>query len=208
MTEQSVNAVLFDMDGTITRPILDFGAIRRAIGVTDGVPVLEYLDRLDPAGRERGYAILEQFESDAAEKAEFHEGVAELLSFLQEARIPIGLVTRNSRRSIEITLERLGLRVAVSVGREDAPVKPSPEPALLAARQIGVEPANCLFVGDYDFDVITGVAAGMRTVLIPSRPPKPTCPKPDYAIGNARDLVPIIRGLNRLPPPPDTAGRH
>jgi len=200
MPDQPVNAVLFDMDGTITRPVLDFGAIRRAIGVTDGVPVLEYLDRLDEPERERGHAILEQFESEAAENAEFNDGIPELLSFLDEVGLPIGVVTRNSRRSIGITLRQLGFQVAASVAREDAPVKPSPEPVLLAARQVGVEPDYCLFVGDYDFDVVAGAAAGMRTALIPCRPPGPNSPKPDILVGNARDLIPIIRRLNGLPP--------
>jgi len=199
MPDQPVNAVLFDMDGTITRPVLDFGAIRRAIGVMDGVPVLEYLDRLEKRERAKGYAILEQFESEAAENAEFNDGIPELLSFLEEAGLPIGVVTRNSRRSIEITLRQLDLHVTASVAREDAPVKPSPEPVLLAAKQIGVEPDYCLFVGDYDFDVVAGAAAGMRTALIPCRPPGPNSPQPDLLVENARDLIPIIRGLNGYP---------
>ncbi|MBI2193390.1 MAG: HAD family hydrolase [Planctomycetes bacterium] len=196
MSPLPVHAVLFDLDGTITRPVLDFSAIRSAIGIADGTPVLEYLDRLDGEARARGHAVLESFETQAAENAEFNHGVAELFQFLDRARVRTAVVTRNSRSSARLTLRKLGLEVMALVCREDAPAKPSPEPALLAARLVQADPPHCLFVGDYEFDVRTGLAAGMRTVLIPSRPPGPAMPRPDYQVASARDLIPILQALN------------
>ena len=45
MSDLPVLGILFDLDGTITRPILNFSEIRSAIGVQDGKPVLEYMER-------------------------------------------------------------------------------------------------------------------------------------------------------------------
>ena len=196
MDKLLVRAVLFDLDGTITRPILDFAAIRSEIGIEDGTPVLEYLEGLGEADRDRAEAILDAHEEQAARDAEPNDGIMELFSFLKEAGLPTGIVTRNSRNAAEITLEKLGLEVEAVVCRNDAPVKPAPDPVLLAARLVGVAPENGLYVGDYEFDVRAGLAAGMRTVLIPSRPPGPTMPKPDYEFSSAEELIPVIRSLN------------
>jgi phosphoglycolate phosphatase len=42
--------------------------------------------------------------------------------------------------------------------------KPHPAPLLEAARQLGVEPARCVYVGDDERDIVAGRAAGMPTV--------------------------------------------
>ena len=36
-------AVIFDLDGTLTIPLLDFNRIRQEIGISDGFPILEAL---------------------------------------------------------------------------------------------------------------------------------------------------------------------
>ena len=42
--------------------------------------------------------------------------------------------------------------------------KPHPAPLLEAARQLGVRPTRCVYVGDDERDIIAGRAAGMPTV--------------------------------------------
>ena len=51
--------MIFDLDGTLTEPVLDFDAIRAEIGLPEGVPILEHLDVLDGAGRARAEAVTE-----------------------------------------------------------------------------------------------------------------------------------------------------
>ena len=57
--------VIFDMDGTLTVPMLDFDAIRRELGL-DNQPLLEAMERMDQAQRARAEALLEQHEHQAA----------------------------------------------------------------------------------------------------------------------------------------------
>ena len=48
--------------------------------------------------------------------------------------------------------------------KEGLPKKPSPEGALLICRELHVKPEECLYLGDTNTDMETGIAAGMDTV--------------------------------------------
>ena len=71
-----IDAVLFDFDGTLTRPgALDFSVIKRAIGCPDGIPVLEFLAGIDdPAQRLDKARQLDRFELDGAAKSQPNTG--------------------------------------------------------------------------------------------------------------------------------------
>jgi len=158
-------AVIFDMDGTLTRPYLDFPAIRASIGVPE--PLLENMLALAPGPeRDRAFSLLERFEDEAAEASELNPGAREVLAFLAARRIPSGVLTRNSRRSTERVLSKHGLRFELCVTRDDAPAKPRPEPIWLICEKLRVEPAHALMVGDFKFDVLAGRNAGTRTALL------------------------------------------
>ena len=88
---------------------------------------------------------------------------------LRREKVGLGLLTRNSRASVKTVCSRLGLRFDAIVARDDAPPKPSPEPVLLACRQLGADPRQVLVVGDFVFDIMAGNAAGTWTALLCSR---------------------------------------
>jgi len=161
----TIRAVIFDMDGTLTRPYLDFPAIRAAIGVAE--PLLENMLAM-PQGpeRQRDFAILERFEEKAAEASELNDGARDVLEFLSSRQVPLGLVTRNSRRSTERVLCKHALSFGIVVTREDAPAKPRPEPLWMICEKLGVMPAHALMVGDFKFDIVAGRNAGTRTALL------------------------------------------
>lgn len=84
-------------------------------------------------------------------------------------KIKIGVVSGGRRKTVQRTLETLGLwdKVEVFVGAGDTPNgKPSPEPFLLAAEQLGVEPEYCMVFEDGDAGVQAAIAAGMQWVRI------------------------------------------
>jgi len=153
------------MDGTLTRPYLNFPAIRAAIGV--GEPLLENMLAM-PQGpeRQRAFAILERFEEEAAEASELNDGARDVLEFLSSRQVPLGLVTRNSRRSTERVLCKHALSFGIVVTREDAPAKTRPEPLWMICEKLGVMPAHALMVGDFKFDIVAGRNAGTRTALL------------------------------------------
>jgi HAD superfamily hydrolase (TIGR01509 family) len=160
--------ILFDMDGVVVRQRLDFLAIKREIfGTTEGF-ILERMAGLPAADRARAEVILERHETAAAMAAEPMDGIYPFLQWMEARGLRRGLVTRNSRKSVELVLQRLGFAFDAVVTREDAPPKPSPEPVWLACRRMGLSPAELLFVGDFEFDMLAGRRAKVRTVLLRS----------------------------------------
>jgi HAD superfamily hydrolase (TIGR01549 family) len=190
MTPAAIHAVIFDMDGTLTRPYLNFPAIREAIGI--GEPLLENMMALPPGPeRDRAFAILDRFEVEAAEASELNDDTRAVLEFLSTRRVPSGLVTRNSRRSTDRVLQKHALSFPVVVTREDAPAKPRPEPLWLICEKLGVKPPQVLMVGDFKFDIVAGRNAGTRTALLTNgkRPSYLQEVPPDHVFDRLSDLL-------------------
>ena len=190
MATLPLRAVIFDMDGTLTRPFLDFRAIHAAIGIPE--PLLENMLALPPGTeRSRAFEILERFEDEAADASELNEGALDVLHFLASRSIPSGLLTRNSRRSTERTLAKHRLRFAICITRDDAPAKPRPEPLWKICEALGVPPAHALMVGDFKFDVLAGRNAGTRTALLThgKRPGYLDEISPDHLLERLDDLL-------------------
>lgn len=190
-------AVIFDLDGTLTRPYLDFDVIRREIGLPTKprTPVLEALEKMTPEQRERAERIVHTHEEQAAEVSELQDGAAEVLDALRERGLRLGLLTRNSRRSAERVMTRHQLRFDCVFTREDGPVKPSPQPVLAICNTLNVKPEETLVVGDYLFDIQAGNAAGSTTVLMIGDKPRPDfADLADHVIHELRRLLELIEG--------------
>lgn len=160
--------VLFDMDGTLTKPVLNFGKIREEMGIAGGRPILEALAEMEGEVRRRAEEVLLRREREAAEAAELNEGCERVLGMLAAAGVRTGLVTRNSAESTRRVLEAHGLAFGAVVTREDEPYKPRPEPIVLAVERLGGKVAReeIWMVGDGEHDIEAGVAAGVRTVWV------------------------------------------
>jgi HAD superfamily hydrolase (TIGR01549 family) len=157
--------VIFDMDGTLTEPFFDFRAIETEVGIT-GVDLVDYMLAASEAERERIKRILQKHEDHAAENAPIRAGAKELLEELRERKIPVALLTRNTRRSIEMVCRRLDLQFEITLSREDGHFKPKPEPVWHICRQWNLRASETLVVGDYKYDVECGKAAGSKTALL------------------------------------------
>ena len=160
--------VIFDLDGTITRPHLNFQEIKSQVGAApdEAMTLLEYMDTLAPEERKRADRILAQHEREAAENSQLRDGAGEFIESLRESGIRVAIHTRNSRPSVETVLRKHSISVDLVVTRDDAPPKPSPEPVLRICRALGVPPQESLMVGDFHYDVLAGRAAGAKTALL------------------------------------------
>ena len=186
-----MRAVLFDMDGTITRPVLDFDAIRAEIGIAPE-PILEAMERMSAAARARAETILLRYEAAAAAQSELSDGAAETVRTLAAHGIATALLTRNSRASVRTVLEKHGLSFGHVYTREDGPLNPSPEPVLAICRALDVPPSATLMVGDYLFDILAGQAAGARTALvIHDGPPPAYADQADHVIRRLAEVLTI-----------------
>lgn len=190
------DVVLFDMDGTLTLPNHDFPAIKAEMGLAPDTMILEELERLESEepGRARALrAILERHEARAAESAVARAGAREVVASLHDLGVRTGLITRNARRFVRLTLRRIRLDFDVVVTREDAPPKPSPEPLLLACRRLGTRAARAWMVGDYRYDIEAGRAAGCAaTVLLLDTGHAPFEHEASFVIRQLRELPGLV----------------
>lgn len=189
-------AVIFDMDGTLTEPELDFDAIRAEIGMPDGVPILEHLTAVGEAERARAESIMVRHEREAIARATLADGCADLLGHLRGMEIPMAILTRNVREVVETFARMFAFEFHAVYTREDGPPKPSPHGARLLCQAMGVDPAATLAVGDYKYDVIAGRDAGCRTVLVDrdglAAHQLVEWGSPDLVVKSLRELLPLF----------------
>ena len=187
MFAQDVKAVLFDLDGTLIDSAPDLGAAADKMRIERGLPSLP-LEKYRPmagAGA-RGMlgiafgitpehpdfpALREEFfrnyESAMTVRTRIFEGIPELIAALTTRGLPWGVVTNKSMRFTGPLTRCMPLFATAGavVGGDTTPhAKPHPAPLLEAARQLGLPPAACIYVGDDERDVQAGRAAGMPTV--------------------------------------------
>lgn len=184
----AAKAFIFDLDGTLTLPQLDFASIRAEMGITDG-PILEELEALAPSQAEAARKVLEAHEEKAAITSTLQPGARELLDELRRRNIPTAILTRNSRRSLDTVIKKHRLQVNETLSREEAPVKPSPEPVLLLCDRLGTEPANTLVTGDYIFDIESANRAGAISVLLLNQNNSRFSEEADLKIGHLREIL-------------------
>ena len=162
----TIDTVLFDLDGTLTVPVIDFDALRASLRLPDGVSITHALNEMPAIERERGFEIVRAAELEAAHNAVANRGAIELVRWLQGRGIATGVITRNYQGAVDITLEALDLRFEVVITRDCAPPKPAPDAVHEALRRLGRDAANALMVGDYRDDIEAGKAAGAHTCLV------------------------------------------
>jgi len=179
--------VLFDFDGTLADSAPDLAAAVNRMRASRGMePLPVEATRTYVSMGARGMlrvgfgmtpddaaypAMREEFLRLYAEAICVHTrlfgGMAEVLQELARRSIAWGIVTNKALGLAERIVPALGLAPACVVGGDSTPhLKPHPAPLLLAARQLGLPPADCTYVGDDLRDVQAAHAAGMRSIAV------------------------------------------
>lgn len=182
-----LQAVLFDLDGTLVDSAPDLGHAADLLRVRRGLPSLPYEQYRPMAGAGArgmigvafGYgpdhpefeALRQEFfanyEACLTERTRAFDGIAELIGALQDGGKRWGVVTNKSERfalPLTAALPLFGAAATVIGGDTTPHAKPHPAPLLEAARRLGLPPEACLYVGDDERDIVAGRAAGMPTV--------------------------------------------
>lgn len=174
------DALLFDNDGTLissmesvrrcwTRWAQEYGITAEDFAAVElhGRPAVEIVADLLPAELvAEAVARIEDLEvSDVAGGVLALPGTLDLLAALPPERWAV--VTSATRRLAEARLAEVGIRPKTLIAADDITRgKPDPEPFLLAARVLGVDPARCVVFEDAPAGLTAGRAAGMTTVAL------------------------------------------
>jgi 2-phosphoglycolate phosphatase len=186
-TFKGIRGILFDLDGTLIDSAPDLAAavdgMRLARGFSS-LPPEHYrphtgsgargmlLAAFDISPEHQSYvemkeAFFASYEACLLQRTRAFDGVAALLSTLNECELKWGIVTNKSSRftaPILTAMDIFGTASAVICGDTTAHSKPHPEPLLEAARRLSVNPEHCMYVGDDERDIRAGKAAGMLTI--------------------------------------------
>lgn len=120
--------------------------------------------------QQSAYDILSHYEKKGADSCTLMDGCPDILEWLKEKEIPIGICTSNSPNSAETALKLQGIRdyFQVVVGRKvDTPMKPHPAQLRRCFELICVDPKSGMMVGDSHKDIIAGKELGSYTIGIP-----------------------------------------
>lgn len=191
-----LRGVVFDMDGTLTVPNLDFADMYRRCGVDVSEDILEAVENMSAADAAEANRIIEEIEEEGRRTLELVPGAVELGNWLRFHRVPAALVTRNTERTVDVMVERLWTKrrrgssdrdddhdddvfsPVLSRDNSDLPPKPDPAsfdlikatwgfPSLSSSSGGTDEREDLLMVGDSPSnDVAFGKAAGVSTALV------------------------------------------
>ncbi|XP_073106235.1 haloacid dehalogenase-like hydrolase domain-containing protein At2g33255 isoform X3 [Elaeis guineensis] len=175
----TLRGVVFDMDGTLTVPVIDFAAMYRAVLGDEGlaaaraaspsgsVDVLHHIEKWAPPEQQKAYEIITHFERQGLDRLQIMPGATELCEYLDSKKIRRGLITRNIKAAVDLFHQRFGMKFIPALSREFRPYKPDPAPLLHICSTWGIPPSEVMMIGDSPRDdVVCGKRAGAFTCLL------------------------------------------
>ena len=206
--------VLFDLDGTV----IDSGAIilasmrhaaKEVLGAEPpddllmaavGGPGLEaQMHALAPDRVEELVTVYRAHNEPLHDELACCAGVEDVLVRLKDEGRRLGIVTAKRRATVELAFNVLPLRhlfETVVGGDETERHKPDPEPLLLAAERLNVDPRDCAYVGDSPFDIRAAKAAEMFAVAVTwggiHDGAKLEAERPDAVVETAEELYAVL----------------
>lgn len=181
-----IKGVVFDFDGTIVDSMrMVFDVLNTSLKKRD-LPLIE----VELLGQMAGKPLIDIIsvktqisESDAKEvekdvflaytsfcrsSCQLLPNVESTLKTLKIKGIKLGLLTTTPKRPLKAVADKFSLDsyFDIMLAKEDAKNKPNPEGLERIIRKFGITKEECVFVGDSPIDILTGKAAGIKTLAV------------------------------------------
>ena len=213
---KDVDAVIFDMDGTLLDSMwiwpsiddvfLEKYGLEKPEGFHEGMEgmsypeVAQYFLDLFPTLTQTKEAIMDEWNEMAHEryvtKVPLKAGAKEFILMMKTQGKKTGIATSNSRLLVDETLKSLEIEKlfdSVRTSCEAGAGKPAPDVYLLVADDLNVEPSRCLVFEDVPMGILAGKNAGMKTCAIEDDFSNPQTDKKkelaDYYIKDFTDII-------------------
>ncbi|GAB6065579.1 HAD family hydrolase [Aquifex pyrophilus] len=209
-----VNAVLFDLDGTLIDSAEDIAlALKKTlkeIGLEEYYPkdirpyigggVKALLERVlgDKFREEYVELFRKYYLENPVVYTRVYEGVPEVLEKLKEDKVKLAVVSNKLEELSREILRRLGIinYFEFIAGGDTFPEKkPSPLPVIKTLEHLGIEPQKAIIVGDTEADILSGKGAGTITALAEWGYVRLNSEKPDFVLKKPEDLLKILDSL-------------
>jgi len=184
-----MGAILFDLDGTLVNTAPDLAGAVNDMRVERGLDPLPLSDLsplcsfggrgmlgkgLDLTPDDERYqdtydAFIEAYRQRMTRESKAYDGMRKLVREIVADGAIWGVITNKTEALARPLMDFLAFDPppACVIGGDSAGApKPDPAPMLMACRQIFVDPAHCIYIGDSDRDVEAGRAAGMATIAV------------------------------------------
>jgi len=187
MGGRQLQAVLFDLDGTLADTAPDLADALNGVLNEQGLKSLAY-EQIRPivsngtnALIELGFGLdlddtefngvrdrlLEIYTSNIANKTQLFEGMERVLDEIEQRQLKWGVITNKPSWLTNPLMSALTLndRAACIVSGDTTKYpKPHPAPMQFACKQASVSPKHCLYIGDAQRDIDAGREVGMTTL--------------------------------------------
>ena len=183
----NINCVLFDLDGTLADTSKDMcnalnvvlsrnrfkpvDCLELKTHISRGaVGVIEYASHVNERSIDSSLLraeFLQEYSNKCFVHTKMIDDMKKLIDHMNKIQISWGIVTNKHSKYVNKILKGLSIddKVACLItGDMVSEPKPSPEGLLEASKITGINPSECIYVGDDERDIIAGRNAGMYTV--------------------------------------------
>jgi len=181
-----IKAIVFDFDGTIVNSMkMIFETLNEALkkrglptievellGQMAGLPLIDIISTkaqiTESVAKEVEKDVFDAYTVFCSSSCQLLPHVESTLKALKSKKIKLGLLTTTPTKPLKAVAEKFSLNnyFDIMVAKEDAKNKPNPEGLERIIEEFGVRKDECLYVGDSPIDILTGKAAGIKTVAV------------------------------------------